>query len=342
VIETSSEELKRIRAELEQRLRSSADLGGVIVGPVVPFGDGHSGFTYAMTLTGDSGIRDCVLRLSPPGARSAGPADIGRQGCLIAKLGAEGIPVPAVIAFDSERTLMGRSFMLVDRVEGLGWAAAARERTHPEIAGEAVRVLRRLHAVPVGGAAACLGQAVGPRDELDRWRGLLERAAAAPGSAMLLRALERTVPAATTPVVVHGDYHYGNLLFRDGEVVAVVDWELAGLGERLVDVGSLVVASLRRRFAPEPNSAGDVHVGAAAVVGSYGDDSDEISWFVALSCLKYAAIIGYNLRLHRSGRRIDPEYERLQGTIGGLLTAGADVLRDGLEAACLGTDVRAE
>ena len=83
-------------------------------------------------------------------------------------------------------------------------------------------------------------------------------------------------------------------------MVAILDWELAAIGERLVDVGSLIVASLRRRYAPEPNSAGSVQVPAVTIAESYGA-GDTLPWFVGLNCLRYvsAAIIGYNLRLHR-------------------------------------------
>jgi aminoglycoside/choline kinase family phosphotransferase len=149
--------------------------------------------------------------------------------------------------------------------------------------------------------------------------------------AELAAALAEVVPDVGEPVVVHGDYHYGNMLFDGLDVVAVLDWEIAAVGHRLADLGDLVVATLRRRYSPEPNSAGDVAVTPAALVEGYGADPTEFRWHVALGCLKYAAIIGFNYELHRRGRRPDPEYDRLGGTMRGLLDDGMWILAAGLD-----------
>lgn len=59
---------------------------------------------------------------------------------------------------------------------------------------------------------------------------------------------------------------------------------------------------------------------------------DVLSWHVAASCFKYAAILAYNLQLSRRGRLRDPIYEELQGTMAGLLEDGRAVLDHGLTA----------
>src|SRR5712692_886329 len=81
--------------ESEERIRN--DLTAQIEQPVravraIP--EGHSGFTYWVELDGHRG----VLRLPPPGARIAGPADIPRQARIMAALHAQGMPVPAIMA----------------------------------------------------------------------------------------------------------------------------------------------------------------------------------------------------------------------------------------------------
>ena len=65
---------------------------------VAPFGDGHSGFTYRVVVSHDGERAERVLRLSPPGARIAGPADIGRQGRVMDAIGRAGLPAPPVVA----------------------------------------------------------------------------------------------------------------------------------------------------------------------------------------------------------------------------------------------------
>jgi aminoglycoside phosphotransferase (APT) family kinase protein len=324
--------MSAIGADLGQRL--SATCGSpVAIGPVLPFGDGHSGFNFSFDLTEGGSTRTCVLRLSPPGVRIAGPADIGRQGAIMAALHAAGLPAPGVLDHDSAEVIAGRSFAAMELVEGTDWAAAAAIGSEAGVAAAAVEALHRIQALPAD-QIPIDEPPQGPLEEVQRWEPLVLRAAAiVDGRAdRLLAGLRAEAPQPTAPVLVHGDFHYANLIFGQGEVRAVVDWEIASVGERLVDLGCLAVATLRRRYAPEPNPTGNVDVPLATIVDGYGAAHDEAAWFIAASCLKYAAIIAYNLDLHRRGKRTDAVYEELQGTIGGLLADGEAVLDDGLSA----------
>jgi aminoglycoside phosphotransferase (APT) family kinase protein len=81
----------RIKADLETQLRAR-------VVAVDPIPEGHSGFTYFVTV--DGGKR-YVLRLPPPGARIAGPADVVRQGRIMTALHAAALPTPAIPVWSS-------------------------------------------------------------------------------------------------------------------------------------------------------------------------------------------------------------------------------------------------
>src|SRR5207302_5875516 len=94
-----------------------------------------------------------------------------------------------------------------------------------------------------------------------------------------------------------------------------LDWEIAELGQPLLDLGCLCSMTVRRRFADAPSPGGAVAIEMDELFTLYGVDADEMRWYVALSLYKYAAILGYNLMLHRKGRRPDPMYEGLTGTI---------------------------
>src|SRR4051794_17006241 len=76
---------------------------------ITPHGNGHSGFTYSVATSEGT----LILRLSPPGVRIAGPADVGRQGRIMAALHAGGLPVPHVLAWSSAPEIDGRSFALM-------------------------------------------------------------------------------------------------------------------------------------------------------------------------------------------------------------------------------------
>src|SRR5689334_16232868 len=77
--------------------------------------DGHSGFTYYVSLDG----QEAVLRLPPPGARPLGPADVARQGRIMQAVRAAGLPAPAILAMDAAPVVDGRPFVLMERVPGL-------------------------------------------------------------------------------------------------------------------------------------------------------------------------------------------------------------------------------
>jgi aminoglycoside phosphotransferase (APT) family kinase protein len=297
-------------SEVEERI--ATDLAAQIKEPVravraIP--EGHSGFTYWVELEGRRG----VLRLPPPGARIAGPADIPRQARIMAALHAQGLPVPAVVATSQDPVVDGRPFVLMEAIHADHVEQAIDGGSSPlQLAVSAVDVLRQFQAVP------CENTGIGGEDpmplegEVARWTWLMERAPAeltgqAPRLAQLL--VERQ-PRPRPPVLVHGDYHFGNMLFDSGRVAAVVDWEIAQLGQPLLDLCCISLS----------------HVSADAVREMYGADPTDYRWYLALTHYKYAAIFGYNLMLHRRGKRPDPSYEQRTDTILELIDQGVGLL----------------
>ncbi len=305
---------------------------GIRAETVRPFGSGHSGFTYAVDTTDGT----FVLRLSPPGVRVAGPADVGRQGRIMTALHAEGFAVPRILACSSEPALDGRSFALMELTTGLTCDEAIATYGGQAVCEASIAVSRALATIPVDRTGLAGEPVSGPAEEIDRWAALLAKApdgARAAADALIARLRAAAVSIAPfEPVLVHGDFHYANLLFDEGRVVAVLDWELAGLGMPLVDLASLTVTALRARYRPDPNPSGDVGLSAAQVAAAYTGAAAEVDWATALGCLKYAGIIAYGLHLHRTRRRDDPVYENLVLTMHGLLADGATILVDGLEA----------
>ena len=296
--------------DAEERIRN--DLAAQIKEPVrairaIP--EGHSGFTYWVELDGHRG----VLRLPPPGARIAGPADIPRQARIMAALHAQGLPVPAIVATSPDPVVDGRPFVLMEAVAGDRVEQAIDAGSNPlELAASAVDVLRRFQAVPVEKTGIDGEDPMPLEGEVSRWAWLMDRAPAeltgqAPRLAQLL--IKRQ-PRPRRPVLVHGDYHFGNMLFKSGRVAAVVDWEIAQLGQPLLDLCCISLS----------------HVPADAVGEMYGADPDDYRWYRALTYYKYAAIFGYNLMLHRRGKRPDPSYEQRTDVILGFIDQGVVVL----------------
>ena len=87
---------ERIREDLEAQCRERLGRPRLHVTSVDPIPEGHSGFTYFVTIEDGDGPGRYVLRLPPPGARIAGPADVIRQGRIMAALHDAGLPTPAI------------------------------------------------------------------------------------------------------------------------------------------------------------------------------------------------------------------------------------------------------
>ena len=294
-----------------------AQLGRTITS-VEPISTGHSGFTYFVDL--DDGTR-YVLRLPPPGARIAGPADVVRQGRIMAALNSAGLPVPAIPSMSSDPVIDARPFVLMDAVDGVRIEQASEHESAGDIASSAVAVLKRLHALPLPRTGIGDEEPVTLQAEMMRWAWLMQRApeeltGRAPALGGLLAA---RVPEPREPTLVHGDYHYGNMLFRGHEVVAVLDWEIAEIGQPLLDLGCLAVVGKRHPGDWPEAPTGDL-------MAMYGVEMAEMRWYLAMSMYKYASIFGYNLMLHRRGKRPDAMYEQLTDTITAMIDDGITLL----------------
>lgn len=301
---------EQIRSDLERAI-------GKRVTAIEPIPEGHSGFTYFVTA--EDG--DYVLRLPPPGARIAATADVMRQGRIMSALHAAGLPVPAVPVICSDPIVDGRPFVLMERVEGVRIEEAAIHASPRELTAGAVDVLKRMQALPPERTGIGDEEPVQLQVEMMRWAMLMQRAP----EELTTRAgelggrLAARVPAERSPTLVHGDYHPGNMLFEGRDLVAVLDWEIAEIGQPLLDLGALCVVP--SRHPGEWPTLAD-----AEVIALYGVDEDEMRWYIAMSLYKYASIFGYNLMLHRRGKRPDPMYEGLTDTIVAMIEEGIRIL----------------
>jgi aminoglycoside phosphotransferase (APT) family kinase protein len=286
---------------------------------------GHSGFTYFLRLDVDPGM--AVVRVPPPGARPLGPADVVRQGRIMAALHAAGLPAPEVVAMkNAGETRSGRPFVLMRMVAGENVEQAALGQPPATLLHAALDVLDRIRRLPIKETGIDQDPIHPPVRQVDRWEPLMARGPAelvSRGPELATR-LRQLAPARGEAVLSHGDYTLGNLLFAAGSVVAVLDWEIAELGPPEVDLACLCVSALRRRF-PGVNRGGEVDVTVDQVLAA-ASGYRSMDWFLAAGCYKYAAILAYNLDLHLRGRRVDPIYEGLRETIKSLIDSGLQSL----------------
>lgn len=323
---------EQIQNDLEIACRAKLDRPGLRVDAVTPIAEGHSGFTYNVVVEDGGATTRYVLRLPPPNARIAGPADVMRQGRIMAALHEAGLPTPTVPIICPEPIVDGRPFILMEAIEGNRIEQTSLEQNALDIAASSIDVLKRLQSLPVARTGLGDEEAVGLQVEMMRWAMLMQRApeelTGRAGELGGLLAMQ--IPEERAPTLVHGDYHFGNMLFRGPKVVAVLDWEIAQIGQPLLDLGCLCVMTIRRKYRDAPNPGGAIDLSIDDLLRLYDIPSAEMRWYTALSLYKYAAILGYNLMLHRRGKRPDPMYEDLTDTIVGMIDEGISLLDRGV------------
>jgi aminoglycoside phosphotransferase (APT) family kinase protein len=237
-----------------------------------------------------------------------------------------GYPTPLIVAQSADPVVLDRPFVLMESVQGTSVDTAAQEVDARSIGASVVATARRLHATPISQSGIGDEEPTPPQQELVRWARLIDRVPQelAAGAPELQRALAAQVPLERPPTLVHADYHMGNMLFRGAEVVAVLDWEIAEIGQPLIDLACLCTVAVRRRFGHDSVPGGRLDLTVTDYLDLYGVGEDEMRWYIALSLYKYAAVLSYSMHLHLTGRRHDPRLDTamMSRTISGMLADG--------------------
>jgi aminoglycoside phosphotransferase (APT) family kinase protein len=238
-------ELVRLRA-LEHYLDSERIGTGAV--RVRRIGDGASNLTYRISRGG----RDFVLRCPPPPPLPPSAHDVVREARIQVALGGGGVPVPGVLAICEDADVVGVPFYVMEYIDGVVLAGAesgglddAADRRRVGLS--MVETLARLHAHDWRGTGVgAFGKPGGYlARQLRRWSGLWEISSTRdlPEIGSVAERLAHTMPEGQATTVVHGDFRLGNVMLSRSspvDVVAVLDWEMATLGDPLADLGYLI------------------------------------------------------------------------------------------------------
>lgn len=276
---------------------------------------GRSNLTFVVT---DSGDRRVVLRRPPLHSRLPSAHDMGREHRIQAALGPTRVPVPAMLGHCDDESVIGAPFYVMAYVDGVtvGDPLAAAPLTAPArhaASLDLVDVLATLHHVdPDEVGLGDLSRRDGYIErQLRRWSQQWEaqKTRELPAMDEAHDALAAQVPEQTSVRIVHGDYRLDNVrLSAGGEVRAVLDWELATLGDPLADVGTLLaywarpdddVVALPGAPSLEPGFAtrDELAERYRAATGTRGD----LDFYVAFACWRIAAILEGVLARTRAG-----------------------------------------
>ncbi len=310
---------------------------------------GRSNLTYLVRQGPD---RAWVLRRPPLAHVLPTAHDMGREYRVISALGETPVPVPEAYAYCADPEVIGAPFYVMSWVEGRRLATADdAARLDPDEAGAAcaalVRTLADLHSVdPEPAGLGGFGRPAGYLErQIRRWYRQWEAAPTGPLPQVeqLRDRLAAAVPESPPATVVHGDYRFDNLLLASArpEVVAVLDWEMATLGDPLADLGLLLVYwtepedGARRKVAVSPDvTAQPGFWGRRQVAQRYaeltGFDLSALDFYVALGCYKLAVVLeGIHARYQRGAYAAEEVGEEVWGGAPALLRLGLAIMDGG-------------
>jgi aminoglycoside phosphotransferase (APT) family kinase protein len=268
------------------------------------------------------GSRAYVLRRGPAHLRPASNTVIRREMRLLAALSGTAVPHPGFIRGCADEGVMGGAvFYLMEPIDGFNPGLGL----PPLHAGSAaIRHDMGLNAVA---AIAALGAvdyaAVGLADygkpegflerQVPRWMGELRSYSdlagypgpQIPGLDEVARWLDVHRPASWQPGIIHGDFHFGNIMFApdSGRVAAVVDWEMSTIGDPLLDLGWILAMWPGTLATPQPldlvNGPSIVKDGGLPtrneVIAHYGArstrDVANVTWYEVLACFKQGIVL---------------------------------------------------
>jgi aminoglycoside phosphotransferase (APT) family kinase protein len=239
-------------------------------------------------------VHPLVLRRDPSGR--PGATGNGIESSVLSAAEQAGVPAPRVRAFLTDDDGLGAGF-LMDRIDGetiprriLRDDAYAVAR--PRLAAQCGTIAAQIHAVD----SATLPElpVMRARDQIDQQRTYLDMFGEAhPALELGLRWLDEHEPPASEPRLVHGDFRNGNFVIGADGIRAVLDWELAHLGDPIEDLGWLCVKSWRfgnaDRIAGGFGSLDDLLTAYASASGTTITE-DVARFWVVLGTVKWGVI----------------------------------------------------
>lgn len=320
------------------------DQAGLGAGPLSAeeIGDGHSNLSFLLR----RGDERFVLRRPPRGPIARSANDVIRESRVLSELAGSDVPVPTVLTRCEDPDLIGSPFFVMSFVDGVplndGLPDTAGADAPAAIGRVVVDALVKLHAVDVGTPGmAALGRREGYLErQVRRFSSLLETNATRPLPDLEFVAawLADNLPESTDLAMVHGDYRLGNLLFSPRlELGAVIDWEMATLGDPLADLGYLTATWAEAGDADNPMFAASrvtaepgfqtrselVEMYAVAT----GRGVETLGWYQALAYWKSAIFLEGSYKRFTSGASNDPFFAQLDRGVPALARCAREAAR---------------
>lgn len=269
---------------------------------------GRSNLTYAVT----DGSREWVVRRPPRGFVQRSAHDVGREYRVMSALASGPVPVPSVVLICSDPSVIGAPFYVMNRVDGVvirstAAFAATDEQSRTRIANDLIDVMADLHMVEAAQVGLeDLGRPDGYLErQVSRWARQYREIAVRdlPEVGSITAQLLASLPRSPGPAIVHGDYRLDNVLVNPGSpgrpISAVLDWEMATLGDPLTDLGNLISCWDEAGSPYHPITEGLMTLSGVPsrreamerYASRTGLDLTQVDWYVTFNLLKLAVVL---------------------------------------------------
>ncbi|MEL7545934.1 MAG: phosphotransferase family protein [Pseudomonadota bacterium] len=274
---------------------------------------GASQETWAIS----DGENQAILRRAPGGharEQSSAAINLNQEAELIAAAGLEGVPVPKILHVLSAEDGLGEGF-LMSKIEGETIARPILrddrfEDARKKLPAQCGSALAQIHAVPIANLNE-LPHSDGLQ-QLERYEEIYRGFdVPRPIFELAMAWLKKHAPTPLEPVLVHGDFRLGNLMIDQEGLAAVLDWELAHIGDPREDISWICVNSWR--FGQTDNRVGgfghlEPLLAAYAAARGVELTPTDIDWWEMLGSLKWGVMCMLMYEAFRSGS--DPSVER--------------------------------
>jgi aminoglycoside phosphotransferase (APT) family kinase protein len=297
-----SEPAERISSGLVDVLADVHGTGEVTVTDLTRVPAGASRQTWAFTATTDGRPQQLILRLDLPGARE--DSSLIREAALMRAAGTAGVASPTVIAAGEDHPDIGGDFVVMNRVDGetIPRKILRDERfasARAQLGAQLGHSLARLHRIDPDTIPGLPHE-----DPLESWQRELDSIdRPLPTFEFALAWLANRRPQQSGRALVHGDYRVGNIIVDDDGLAAVLDWELAHVGDPLEDLGWMCVKAWRFGGAGVVGGLCDLDefVGAYEAGSGATVDRDAVFWWQVYGTLRWGLICVHQAQRHLSG-----------------------------------------
>ena len=294
---------------------------------ILQFRGGYSNLTYLIS----KGSAEFVLRKPPLGANIKSAHDMGREYKVLSQLKPVYNKIPAPIFFYEDNDLLGAPFYMMERVKGLilrnkvpeGLSITA--DSFQQLSINTIDNLAKLHQLDIKTAGLIdLGKPEGyVQRQVEGWIKRYFKAETDVIKRMNETAtwMQSNIPPETQPAFIHNDYKYDNLVLDPEtlEIRALLDWEMATVGDPLMDLGTSLGYWAEKGDHPALKSFGltgyEGNLNRQEIVeryvGASGSKTEHIVFYYVFGCFKIAVIAQQIYARYKQGLTKDPRFAGL-------------------------------